>query len=88
MKVHLVNEIESEAGWGSHDSDQYLFPSEELALEFCNKYHDTHNNLSYVPDTYYRQEYHGVVNVNEAQYTKHKYKGDLVVMPEWNFNDN
>ena len=25
MKVHLVNEIESEAGWGSHDSDQYLF---------------------------------------------------------------
>ena len=27
MKVHLVNEIESEAGWGSHDSDQYLFPS-------------------------------------------------------------
>ena len=27
MKVFLVNEIESEAGWGSHDSDQYLFPS-------------------------------------------------------------
>ncbi len=85
MKVFLVNEIESEAGWGSRDSAQYVFPSEELALEFCEKYHAENNNLSYVPDTYYRQEYKGTVKITESQFNKHKYKGDLIVMPEWNF---
>lgn len=86
MIVYLVDEMEYERGWGSRREDQYLFPTEELALEFCRKYDEKYNTASSAPDWYMRQEYQGRVNVNEEKFEKNRYKGTLVTMPpDWTF---
>ena len=40
MKVFLVNEIESEAGWGSKIDEQHIFPTADLAKEFVKAYNE------------------------------------------------
>lgn len=86
MIVYLVNEMEYELGWGSRCEDQYMFPTEELALEFCRKYDEKYNTASSTPDWYMRQEYQGRVNVDKETFEKKRYKGTLVTMPpDWIF---
>jgi hypothetical protein len=86
MKVFLVDEIEFEAGWGARREDQYLFPSEELAIEFAESYNREHNSKLVNPEWYMRQDYIGEVDVNETQFEAKKYKGNRVVMPKnWTF---
>lgn len=86
MKVFLVDEIESEAGWGSRREDQYIFPTSDLAKEFCMKYDEKYNNEKSAPSWYMKQEYQGEVKVNKEKFEKFKYKGDLVKMPDvWEY---
>ena len=85
MKVYLVNEIESEAGWGSKIDEQHIFPTADLAKEFVKAYNNKFNNEASAPSIYWRQDYIGEVSVNETQFNKFKYKGTLVVMPKWDF---
>ena len=86
MKVFLVDEIESEAGWGSRREDQYIFPTSDLAKEFCCAYNEKYNNEKSTPSWYMRQDYQGEVQVSKTQFEKFKYKGDLVKMPDvWEY---
>lgn len=86
MQVFLVDEMEFERGWGSRREDQYLFPTAELAQEFCRTYNTKYNNQSSAPDWYMRQDYIGPVTVNKEQFDKKRYKGTLVTMPpDWTF---
>lgn len=81
MKAFLVDEIESEAGYGQRLEDQYLFPTEELAKEFVKAYNEKHNNQSTTPSWYMYQKYIGEVDVTPEIYEKKVYKGDLVIIP-------
>lgn len=86
MIVHLVNEVESESGWGSRIDEQHLFPTKELALEFVKSYNQEYNSSPVVPDYYIIQEYKGEVSVNAQQFEAKRYKGKRVVMPEnWEY---
>lgn len=86
MIVHKVVEWEFERGWGSKPIDVYYFPSEELAISFARKYSETHNTSVQVPDWYLVQEYRGTAIIDSKEdFDKHKYKGDLIDMPEWEF---
>lgn len=91
MRVFLVNEIESEAGWGSRIEDQYIFPTSDLAQEFCKKYDEEYNpdrgtHGASTPEWYMIQEYVGACDVTKEQFEKLKYTGTLVKMPEnWEY---
>lgn len=84
MKVYLVNLIESERGWGSKIDEQYIFPTEELAIECAKLYNEKYNTGTTTPDWYMMMEYEGAVKVSKDQFNKFKYKGDLVSIPnDW-----
>lgn len=86
MKVFLVNCIESERGWGSKIESQSIFPTEKLALQYCEVYNKKYNSTVAVPDWYMCQEYVGPVDVNKQQFDKCKYSGNLVEIPDnWEY---
>lgn len=86
MLVHVVEEIESEAGWGTRVEDRYYFPTKALAEEFCKAYSLKYNTDNTTPSWYMYQEYCGTQDVTEEKFNKHCYKGKLVTMPNWKFN--
>jgi len=85
MFAYLVNEREFEKGFGSNLLDQYLFPNQELAIQFCHAYDLKENQLPHVPDYYIAQIYQGKIEINKEQFEQHRYQGNLIEMPEWNF---
>jgi len=86
MLVHVVREIESERNWGQKVANKYYFPTEALAMQFCNAYDEKYNNHTTVPDWYIVQNYVCEKFIeSEDDFELHKYKGDLVEMPTWEY---
>ena len=55
MKIHVVDLLEYDNGWGGKVFDTLYFQKEENALSYIKEY-NSKNNLNYTPDYYTRAE--------------------------------
>lgn len=60
QKLHRVDLVEYERGWGSKIDEKKYFDSEAAAIKFCKEY-NAQNTKTTVPDWYMIAEYRGAV---------------------------
>ncbi len=62
MKIHVVNLLEYENGWGGKVFDTLYFQKEENALSYIKEY-NSKNNLNYTPDYYTKAEFRKTIDL-------------------------
>lgn len=73
--VFVVDEHESERGWGRNLLTQHFFLTEEDSEKFIRKYNER-NNLNYVPDYYTSCSFNGRYPISDLA----KLKREIVII--------